>query len=71
VEVGLGLAVVPSVDVALHRGGGLAAVPLRSPKITCKYGLVTRRGMPLSASAAAVRGLIVEEMAAKPSRRSS
>jgi DNA-binding transcriptional LysR family regulator len=65
VEAGLGLAVVLSFDVALHRGRGLVAVPLRSPKVVCAYGLVTRRGMPLSAAAAAVRGLLVEELGAK------
>ncbi len=62
VEAGLGLAVVLSVDVALHHGRGLMAVPLRSPKLVCPYGLVTRRGMPLSASAATVRGLLLEEL---------
>ena len=68
VEIGLGLAIVPSVDVALHRGGNLIAVPLRSPKVACKYGLVMRRGIPLSAPAAAVRALIVEEMNSRTSR---
>jgi DNA-binding transcriptional LysR family regulator len=65
VEVGLGLAIVPSVDVALHRGRGLVAVPLRSPKVMCTYGLVTRRGMPLSSSAATVRDLLVRELSAR------
>jgi DNA-binding transcriptional LysR family regulator len=65
---GLGLAIVPEVDVALHRGGSLTAVPLRSPKVTCKYGLVTRRGMPLSAAAAAVRALIVQQMSSRTRR---
>ena len=65
VEAGLGLAVALNFDVALHRGGDLIAVPLRSPKVVCSYGLVTRRGMPLSSSAAAVRDLLVEELSAK------
>jgi DNA-binding transcriptional LysR family regulator len=65
VEAGLGLAVALNFDVALHRGRGLIAVPLRSPKVVCAYGLVTRRGMPLSSSAAAVRDLLVEELSAK------
>jgi DNA-binding transcriptional LysR family regulator len=60
VEAGLGLAVALSFDVALHRGRGLIAVPLRSPKVVCAYGLVTRRGMPLSAAASAVRNLLIE-----------
>ncbi len=65
VEAGLGLAVALSFDVALHRGRGLVAVPLRSPKVVCSYGLVTRRGMPLSSAAAAVRELLVEELSAQ------
>jgi len=64
VEAGLGLAVVLSLDVALHRGSGVIAVPLRAPKVACPYGLVTRRGMPLSSSAAAVRDLLVGELRA-------
>jgi DNA-binding transcriptional LysR family regulator len=64
VEAGLGLAVALNFDVALHRGRGLVAVPLRSPKVVCSYGLVTRRGMPLSSSAAAVRHLLIEELSA-------
>ncbi|HEY2137318.1 MAG TPA: LysR family transcriptional regulator [Xanthobacteraceae bacterium] len=64
VEVGVGLAIVPSVDVALHRGKGLIAVPLRAPKVICSYGLVTRRGMPLSSPAATVRDLLVHELSA-------
>jgi len=71
VAIGLGLAIVPEVDVTLHRGGNLTAVPLRSPKVTCKYGLVTRRGMPLSAAAAAVRALIVQQMSSRTLRRAT
>jgi DNA-binding transcriptional LysR family regulator len=65
VEVGLGFAIVLSIDVALHRGKGVVAVPLRGPKLTCTYGLVTRRGMPLSPPAAILRDLLVEELKAK------
>lgn len=65
VEVGLGCAIVPSIDVALHRGRGLAAVPLRGPRLSCTYGFVTRRGMPLSPPAARLRGLLIDEMKAK------
>jgi DNA-binding transcriptional LysR family regulator len=67
VEAGLGLAVVPSVDVALHRGGGLVAVPLRSPKVICTYGLVTRRGVPLSSSAAMVRDFLIDGLKSRMS----
>ncbi len=65
VEVGLGFAIVPSIDVALHRGRGLAAVPLRAPRLSCTYGLVTRRGMPLSPPAEKLRGFLVDEMKGK------
>lgn len=64
VEAGLGFAVVPSVDIALHRGRGLVAVPLRAPKISCTYGLVTRRGIPLSPPAVTLRGFLIDEMKA-------
>jgi DNA-binding transcriptional LysR family regulator len=67
VEVGLGLAVVPSVDVALHRGRGLVAVPLRSPRVICTYGLVTRRGVPLSSSAAMVRDFLIDGLKSRMS----
>ena len=59
VEAGLGFAVVPSTDVVLHRGKGLVSVPMRTPKVSCTYGLVTRRGMPLSPSAAKLRELLM------------
>jgi len=65
VEAGLGYAIVPGIDVSLHRGRGLAAVPLRGPRLSCTYGLVTRRGMPLSPPAARLRGILVEEIRAK------
>lgn len=65
VEVGLGYAIVPTIDVALHRGRGLAAVPLRAPRLSCTYGLVSRRGMPLSPPAARLRSLLIEEVKAK------
>jgi DNA-binding transcriptional LysR family regulator len=65
VEAGLGCAVVPSIDIALHRGRGLVAVPLRAPKLSCTYGLVTRRGIPLSPPAAELRSLLIDEMKAK------
>ncbi|HEV2627229.1 MAG TPA: LysR substrate-binding domain-containing protein [Pseudolabrys sp.] len=62
VEAGLGFTVVPMIDVALHRGGGVVAVPLRAPKLSCTYGLVWRRGMPLSPPAATLRDLLAREM---------
>jgi DNA-binding transcriptional LysR family regulator len=71
VEAGLGCAMVPSIDVALHRGRGLAAVPMREPRITCTYGLVSRRGMPLSAPAAHLRGLLIEALKGKALRHAA
>jgi len=65
VEVGLGYAIVPSIDVALHSGRGLVAVPLRAPRLSCTYGLVTRRGIPLSPPAAALRGFMIDELKAR------
>jgi DNA-binding transcriptional LysR family regulator len=65
VEVGLGFAVVPMIDVKLHRGRGVVAVPLRAPKLSCPYGLVRRRGIPLSPPAAALRDLLSKAMKAE------
>ena len=62
VEAGLGLAVVPTTDVVLHRGKGVACIPMRSPKVSCTYGLVTRRGIPLSPPAAQLRELLLAEL---------
>jgi DNA-binding transcriptional LysR family regulator len=64
-EAGLSFAIVPAVDVALHRGRGLVAVPLRGPTLACTYGLVSRRGIPLSPPASQLRGLLIDEMKAK------
>lgn len=65
VEAGLGCTIVPALDVELHRGPRLAAVPIRGPKLACAYGLVTRRGMPLSPPAEALRGLLVDAFKAQ------
>jgi DNA-binding transcriptional LysR family regulator len=62
VEVGLGFAVVPMIDVELHQGRGVVAVPLRGPKLSCAYGLVRRRGIPLSPPAATLRDLLAGAM---------
>ena len=45
----IGLAVALNFDVALHRGRGLVAVPLRAPKVVCAYGLVTRTSSAFTA----------------------
>lgn len=65
VEAGLGFALVPCIDISLHRGRGLVAVPMRRPKLSCTCGLVTRRGIPLSPPAAQLRGFLIDEMKAK------
>ena len=62
VEAGLGFTVVPMIDIALHRGGGVVAVPLRAPRLTCTYGVVWRRGIPLSPPAETLRDLLAREM---------
>ena len=72
VEAGLGFAIVPNIDVELHRGGGgLVAVPLRSPEVSCSYGLVTRRGIPLSPTAMSLRTLLVEGFRPESSKAAS
>jgi DNA-binding transcriptional LysR family regulator len=67
VEVGLGFAVVPMIDVKLHHGHGVVAVPLRAPRLSCAYGLVSRRGIPLAPPAATLRELLADAMRAQNS----
>ena len=62
VEAGLGFTVVPMIDVSLHRGRGVVAVPLAAPRLTCTYGVVWRRGIPLSPPAETLRDLLAREM---------
>jgi hypothetical protein len=40
--------------------------PLRAPKLTCTYGLVSRRGIPLSPAAAILRDLLIAALRTKP-----
>lgn len=65
VQAGLAHAIVPSVDVSLHRGRGLVAIPIRAPRLSCSYGLLARRGIPLSPPGVWLRGFLVSEMRAK------
>lgn len=71
VESGLGFTIVPSIDIALHRGRGVRAVQLRGPKVSCTYGLVMRRGMPLSPPAETLRALLIEVFKSKGDRHAA
>jgi DNA-binding transcriptional LysR family regulator len=65
IRVGSKTAIRPTIDVALHRGRGLVADPLRAPTLACTYGLVRRRGIPLSPPVAKLRGFLIDEMKGK------
>jgi DNA-binding transcriptional LysR family regulator len=62
VEIGLGATIVPRIDVDLNRSRGVVAVPLRAPRLSCPFGIVSRRGTPLSAPAAELRSLLVDRL---------
>jgi DNA-binding transcriptional LysR family regulator len=47
-EAGCALTVVPRSNVDLYGSRNLVSRKLRAPGITCAFGLVTKRGMPLS-----------------------
>jgi DNA-binding transcriptional LysR family regulator len=46
-EADCGLTIVPRSNFALYRGKQLTARPMESPNITCSFGIVTKRGVPL------------------------
>lgn len=62
VRAGLGFAILPRLAVDIAATPDVAAVPLRNPSITRTLGLVTKKGIPLSPAAEALRGIIVREL---------
>lgn len=62
VAAGVGLTVVPRGAVGVVRAQNLASVPLRQPSVVRTLGLLTRRGVPLSAHANEIVGIIEREV---------
>lgn len=58
VAAGAGLTVLPRVALDMAGAPALVAVALRNPRVTRTLGVVTRRGIPLSAPAEALLRLI-------------
>jgi DNA-binding transcriptional LysR family regulator len=62
-EAGCALTVVPRSNVELHGGKSLVARLINDPVITCAFGLVTKRGVPLSPVAETFRDLLRDQIA--------
>jgi DNA-binding transcriptional LysR family regulator len=63
VEAGCALTVVPRSNVELRGGKTPVARLIRSPVITCAFGLVTKRGVPLSPISETFRDLLRDQIA--------
>jgi len=62
-EAGCALTVVPRSNVELHGGSTLVARLIKNPVVTCAFGLVTKRGVPLSPIAETLRNLLRDQIA--------
>jgi DNA-binding transcriptional LysR family regulator len=58
VEACLALAVVPRLAVEAAGSAGVVAIALRDPGVLRRLGVVSRRGVPLTAAAEALLGLL-------------
>ncbi len=61
VRAGLGLTIVPRLSIEAGQSG-IAAVPLHNPGISRTLGLISRRGIPLSAPATTLAEMICRAM---------
>jgi DNA-binding transcriptional LysR family regulator len=62
VEKGCGLSIVPKSNVTLHASPSVVGRPLRSPAISCSFGIVTKRAVPLSPIAEAFKALLLQRI---------
>jgi DNA-binding transcriptional LysR family regulator len=69
VEAGIALAVVPRLAVDAAGVAGVVAVPLRDPAVVRRLGVVSRRGVPLSAAAEALLALLRQRFRPVPAAR--
>jgi len=65
VAAGLGLSVVPAMCTGPMQEMGNACRKLGGPSIAREVGILTRRGQPLSAAAAAMRAVLLSQFAAR------
>jgi DNA-binding transcriptional LysR family regulator len=65
VEAGCGITVVPRSNVELHGSKAVIGKPIHEPSLTCAFGLVTKRGVPLSPTAERFRALLRERIEAE------
>lgn len=59
---GVGEAIIPKLNIDLEPLDTVVGVPLVDPRSTCTFGLVTRRGHPLSPLAEQLSGLAVAHL---------
>jgi DNA-binding transcriptional LysR family regulator len=62
VAAGVGVAVLPRLAIDTDTTSGVVVRPLRNPQVTRTLGVITKRGVPLSPLAAALRSLIVRRL---------
>jgi DNA-binding transcriptional LysR family regulator len=65
VEAGCAITVVPRSNVELHGSKAVIGKSINEPSLTCAFGLVTKRGVPLSPTAERFRALLRERIEAE------
>lgn len=62
VENGLGATILPKINIDLQSGKGIVTRLMRDPALSCTFGIVSKRGSPLSPVAEHLRDLLVARM---------
>jgi DNA-binding transcriptional LysR family regulator len=63
VDKGCGLTIVPKSNVDLYHSRSIVGRPLREPAISCSFGIVTKRAVPLSQIAEAFKVILLNQIA--------
>lgn len=69
VERACGITIAPKSNVELHGSSSIVAKPLRGPAISCSFGIVTKRGHPLSQTAEAFKAMLLSQIGRQQSGR--
>jgi DNA-binding transcriptional LysR family regulator len=67
-DAGCGLTIVPRSNIELSGSKTLVGRLIKDPVVTCAFGLVTKRGVPLSPTAEAFRDLLRVQIAQEERR---
>jgi DNA-binding transcriptional LysR family regulator len=62
VMAGVGLTVLPRLAISVRPASGLVAVPIVNPMVSRTLGIVTKRGLPLSAAGEALLKLVTKNL---------